>query len=351
MSVAVEASVQDAKGQFIPRAPGLGVSASSRTATQQALDTVTSEATPATFALLVDSSQSMSRNIGFVQNAAGKLTKYLRDIDYGRPRAVPQRHHHDHRARRAIRRRSSMPSRRSSRSGRHRDSRRAAGCVRTIRRRRRPPRGRADHRRLRRAQPGQCRTTCSRSSRHSRVTVYVISIGGVAGVSLRGERLLRRIASGDRRPGVLPLERTAALRGTRHDHRRRAASVPADLHADEPGAGRLMAGHHRRHGAPPSIGCARRPGYRAPTAGPGAHVGGIHRHRRPPAARRSDRRGSRSVRGRRAAEARDVQRVDRAGVDHAGSRQQWQHDALRRDGAQRRAWRSSSRCATRIRSA
>ena len=47
----------------------------------QALDTVSSEATPATFAILVDASQSMSRQIGFVQSAAGKLPRHLRDID------------------------------------------------------------------------------------------------------------------------------------------------------------------------------------------------------------------------------------------------------------------------------
>ena len=39
---------------------------------------VAQETIPTTFAVLVDSSQSMWRNIDFVQEAAGRLAAYLR---------------------------------------------------------------------------------------------------------------------------------------------------------------------------------------------------------------------------------------------------------------------------------
>ena len=70
MSVALEASVQDAKGKFVRQLPPAEFTVF-EDGERQSLDTVSSEATPATFALLVDSSQSMSRSIGFVQSAAG----------------------------------------------------------------------------------------------------------------------------------------------------------------------------------------------------------------------------------------------------------------------------------------
>ena len=216
MSVGVEASVQDAKGQFVRNLPASDFSVFedgiSRRSTR-----LTSEATPATFALLVDSSQSMSRNIGFVQNAAGKLTKYLRDIDTvvvapfrnGITTITgPDARFGDDRRRRqgdqAIRR--------------HGDYRRARRCGRTIRRRRRPARGRAHHRRLRRTQSGQADEVLEKL-KTSRVTVYVISIGGVAGVSHPRRTAAPPHRQRDRRPGVLPLERAAARRGARHHHR------------------------------------------------------------------------------------------------------------------------------------
>ena len=192
MSVAVEASVQDAKGQFIRKLPGAEFSVF-EDGQQQALDTVTSEATPATFAILVDSSQSMSRNIGFVQNAAGKLTKYLRDIDT--VVLAPFRN--------GI----------TTITGPTRDSATIVEAVKAIK----PSGGTAildtlDDVSGRFADGAGRRVVLlitdgyderSQGSadevldklKSSRVTVYVISIGGVAGVSLRGERLLRRIAS------------------------------------------------------------------------------------------------------------------------------------------------------------
>ena len=47
----------------------------------QAIDLVNHERVPATFALLIDSSQSMSRRFDFVKEAAGRLTAFLRPKD------------------------------------------------------------------------------------------------------------------------------------------------------------------------------------------------------------------------------------------------------------------------------
>jgi VWFA-related protein len=192
MSVALEASVQDAKGHFVGKLPAseFNVFEDGR---QQKLDSVSAEATPATFAILVDSSQSMSRNIQFVQSAAGKLTKYLRDIDS--VVLAPFRN--------GI----------TSVTGPTRDTATIVDAVKAIK----PTGGTAILDALNdvstRFGDGAGRRIVvlitdgydERSQgnadeildklKSSRVTVYVISIGGVAGVSIRGERLLRRIAS------------------------------------------------------------------------------------------------------------------------------------------------------------
>src|SRR6185312_14268328 len=47
----------------------------------QAIDLVSQERVPATFALLIDSSQSMARRFDFVKQAAGRLTAFLRPND------------------------------------------------------------------------------------------------------------------------------------------------------------------------------------------------------------------------------------------------------------------------------
>ena len=72
------------------------------------------------------------------------------------------------------------------------------------------------HRRLRRAQHDRPTTTAIRALQKLQATVYVIGIGGVAGISLKGETLLRQHRHADRRPGVLP------------DARGRAAQRPRD---------------------------------------------------------------------------------------------------------------------------
>ena len=192
MSVAVEASVQDAKGRFVGKLPASEFSVF-EDGKPQKLDTAAAEATPATFAILVDSSQSMSRSIDFVQSAAGKLTKYIRDID-----SVVL-----------------APFRQgiTTVTGPTRDAATIVDAVKAIK----PSGGTAIMDALRdvstRFGDGAGRRVVvlitdgydERSQgnadeildklKSSRITVYVISIGGVAGVSIRGERLLRRIAS------------------------------------------------------------------------------------------------------------------------------------------------------------
>jgi Ca-activated chloride channel homolog len=79
-SVGLEATIQDSQGHYLG-----GLDASQFTLREngevQTIDMITSEAPPATFVLLVDSSQSMSRNIDFVRVAASRLVEHLREAD------------------------------------------------------------------------------------------------------------------------------------------------------------------------------------------------------------------------------------------------------------------------------
>lgn len=79
-SVLVEAAIYDKEGR-----PVRGMTAPEfileEDGKPQKPDMVAQEAIPTTFAVLVDSSQSMWRNIDFVQEAAGRLAAYLRPRD------------------------------------------------------------------------------------------------------------------------------------------------------------------------------------------------------------------------------------------------------------------------------
>jgi Ca-activated chloride channel homolog len=79
-SVLLEAGVYDKTGRFVT---GL-TSAHFRVkedGVPQTIDLVNQERVPATFALLIDSSQSMSRRFEFVKQAASRLTAFLRPKD------------------------------------------------------------------------------------------------------------------------------------------------------------------------------------------------------------------------------------------------------------------------------
>lgn len=79
-SVLIEAGVYDAKGRVVRNltAPEFRLE---EDGVVQDLDMVTPEVLPTYFALLVDSSQSMWRNIEFVRDAAARLGPYLRPRD------------------------------------------------------------------------------------------------------------------------------------------------------------------------------------------------------------------------------------------------------------------------------
>jgi Ca-activated chloride channel family protein len=80
-SVLVEASVQDKTGRFIN---GLDARAFklAENDVPQVIDLVTPETMPATYALLIDSSQSMQHRMEFVRDAAARLTRFLRKQDH-----------------------------------------------------------------------------------------------------------------------------------------------------------------------------------------------------------------------------------------------------------------------------
>jgi VWFA-related protein len=79
-SVLLEASVQDKKGHFVS-----GLTADqfilAEDGEPQALQIVRQESVAATFAMLIDSSQSMSRRMDFVRDAATRLAGYMRPGD------------------------------------------------------------------------------------------------------------------------------------------------------------------------------------------------------------------------------------------------------------------------------
>ena len=99
------------------------------------------------------------------------------------------------------------------------------------------------------------------------VIVYTMAIGGVPGVSLQGEQMLRGIAAADRRPRVLSLERQGGRRGVRTaiaedaQHRYRVTYTPANQRHD--GAWRAIRLEtrtpHYTGGRPRRLHVARRP--------------------------------------------------------------------------------------------
>ena len=78
--VLIDASVQDKDGRFIKTLGGADFRVFEDGAAQ-AIDLAGKEELPATFALLIDSSQSMARRIDFARGAASKLAEYLRPAD------------------------------------------------------------------------------------------------------------------------------------------------------------------------------------------------------------------------------------------------------------------------------
>ena len=191
-SVYVETSVQDKTGRFIT---GLdpSVFALSEDKVGQTLDVVRAEQLPATYTLLIDSSQSMARRIDFVRDAATQLSSYLREKD--RILVAPFS-------------RTLGPI-----TGPTDDRATVADAISKI-----EPRGGTA---ILDSLEDAARTIASLEGRHAIIlvtdgydehstqafedaltavqrtgaAVYVVGIGGVAGISLKGERFLRKLAN------------------------------------------------------------------------------------------------------------------------------------------------------------
>jgi VWFA-related protein len=191
-SVLMEAGVYDPDGRFVN-----GLTARDFAVTEdgvpQTIDLVSHERVPATFALLIDSSQSMSRRFEFVKNAAGRLTDFLRPQD--RVLVVP------------------FSKQLSALTGPTSDRRTITEAIQHIEASggtaildalvelstRLPP---AEDRRAvilitdgYDEHSGTPFEDALAAVKAARMTVYTVGIGGVAGISLKGERELKRLAA------------------------------------------------------------------------------------------------------------------------------------------------------------
>jgi len=191
-SVLLEAGVYDRSGRFVS---GLGPAqfAVREDGVPQAIDLVNHERVPATFALLIDSSQSMSRRFEFVKDAASRLTAFLRPRD--QVLVAP------------------FSKRLSALTGPTGDRRTIIEAIQhieptggtaildsLIELSERLPRG-EDRRSVILISDGYDEHSASTfeqalaAVKGAGLTVYVVGIGGVAGISLKGERELKRLAT------------------------------------------------------------------------------------------------------------------------------------------------------------
>jgi len=190
-SVLLEASVQDRTGRFVGGLHDRDFSLTEN-GRAQAIDMVRPETVPSTFALLVDASTSMSRRMDFVRDAAGRITRFLRPND--RVLVVP------------------FTKQLGAATGPSDDKATIADAVSSIR----SGGGTAildalvNVSQLLNGQPGRHAVVLVTDGydehsekgfeealaavQSSKSTVYVIAVGGVAGISLKGERFLRQIA-------------------------------------------------------------------------------------------------------------------------------------------------------------
>lgn len=190
-SVLVEASVQDKDGRFIKNIPQDAFKLFEDDV-PQTLDLARHEAVGATFALLIDSSRSMSRRLEFVQRTASALADFMTPLD--RLIVAP------------------FSKNLLTLTGPTDDRRTVADAIGAIRSdggtaildslaelSRRLPDG-SGRQAIILITDGYDENSSSAPGdvlaalKASRLTVYVVAIGGVAGISLKGERMLRRIA-------------------------------------------------------------------------------------------------------------------------------------------------------------
>jgi Ca-activated chloride channel homolog len=191
-SVLLEATVQDRVGRFVTGLDA-GYFTLSEDGVPQSIDIVRPETLPATYTLLVDSSQSMARRIDFVRDAAATLAGYLRPQD--RIIVAP------------------FAKSLGAITGPTDDRATVAGAIHAIESKGGTAildclaetatfvtnvggrhaivlitDGYDEHSK-------QDQETVMRAVQQSGASVYVVGIGGVAGISLKGERFLRQIAA------------------------------------------------------------------------------------------------------------------------------------------------------------
>jgi Mg-chelatase subunit ChlD len=200
-SVLLESSVIDPRGQYVT---GLGPGSFrvEEDGVPQRIEVVRPETMPATYILLVDSSQSMARRIDFVRLAAARLMTHLRPVD--RIIVAPFS--------RTI---SAITGPTSDRATvldaitaiQPRGGTAISDCLEQVSAMAAGIEGRTvvvlitDGYDEHSSKPvSQSLTDAERSG----VTVYVVGIGGVAGISIRGEQLLRRIATETGGRGFFP---------------------------------------------------------------------------------------------------------------------------------------------------
>ena len=229
---------------------------------------------------------------------------------------------------------------------RHRDSRLPDRARAASGRPRRPAGGRADHRRLRRAQRRAVRGRARGDQERCRRRCTSSGSAASPGISLQGRAAApngSREETGGR--AFLPSreEELVAV----HDVLavRRAEPLPAVVHAVEPGARRHVA---RDHGRRPTIRAHKvraRAGYFAPKpppVRPSIEFTVTDSERRIPRRRR---RRSRRHRKRRRADGRNVPGSGHAGLDHPGARRERQHEEVGRDRQSGGRCASWTRCA------
>ena len=166
-----------------------------------------------------------------------------------------------------------------------------------------------------------------RAVQRSGATAYVIGIGGVAGISLKGEALLKGFAeaTGGRaffpyRESELPVVHDQRRR--RRRHRYLLTYTPTNQRVD--GTWRAIA----LATADPALNVRAKPGYFAPKPPPVRPTLEFTVDRREPPRPRRHARGSDRRRGRRAADGRGVLGGHQPGVDRARARRERQHAPL-----------------------
>jgi Ca-activated chloride channel family protein len=191
-SVLLEAGVYDRTGRFVSGLKSADFSVREDNVAQ-AIDLVSQERVPATFALLIDRSQSMSRRFDFVKAAAARLTTFLRPNDrvlvapFGKSLAPVTGPTGD--------RQTILDA-----IG-HIESAGGTAILDSLRElsTRLPPA--EDRRSVILITDGYDEHSSSTfeetlaAVKNARLTVYVVGIGGIAGISLRGERELKRLAN------------------------------------------------------------------------------------------------------------------------------------------------------------